>query len=59
MSDSLIKIMLSSDDFGNNEKVDVIDGDVWDVVIVADDSEISVVDVNNVWDGSLMFDVDL
>ena len=56
MSDSLIKIMLSSDDFGNNEKVDVIDGDVWDV---ADDGYISVVDVNNVWDGSLMFDVDL
>ena len=40
--------MLSSDDFGYNEKVDVIDGDVWGVVIVAHDGDIIVVDVNNV-----------
>ena len=41
------------DDFGNNEKVDVIvgEGEVDDVVvIVVDDGDIIVVDVNNVWD---------
>ena len=41
------------DDFGNNEKVDVIvgEGEVEDIfVIVVDDGDIIVVDVNNVWD---------
>ena len=53
--------MLSMDDVGYNEKVDVMVGDVEvdDIAIVVDDGDIIVVDVNNVWDGSLMFDVDL
>ena len=64
------KIMLSMDDVGYNEKVDVIvaDVEVDDIVIVVDDGDIIVVDVivadvddiiivadvNYVWDGSLM-----
>ena len=39
------------DDFGNNEKVDVIVGYVEVVIVVdVDDGDIIVVDVNNVWD---------
>ena len=50
-----MKILLSMDDVGYNEKVDVIVGDVEvdDIVIVVDDGDIIVVDVNNVWDDDL------